>query len=315
MGGAFVAVADDATAVYWNPAGLANSAILDGSVQYTRTERPRNPDATQATTGGWQTSTTFVGFALPSLGLSYLHTRTERVVGSTAGSPDVREQDRPGVAVVNSLAVDQFGVTLLQSLLPNVVVGSTLKLGRGSAQATSLAAGLSLSEAFDQEMQLSSAAQTRFDFDLGVLALVGPLRLGLVGRNLREADFAPDDASGSGRLQRQVRLGVAFTPGFTPLRTSAARPSLTIAVDADLTSTPWPAGDQRHVAAGAEWWVARRVLGLRAGLRANTIGDARTVGTAGASVAVRRWILVEGQYASGAETAGQQWTVGGRLTF
>ena len=34
MGGAFVAVADDATAIYWNPAGLINvvsSAVLDGA--------------------------------------------------------------------------------------------------------------------------------------------------------------------------------------------------------------------------------------------------------------------------------------------
>jgi hypothetical protein len=315
MGGAFVAVADDVTAVYWNPAGLANSAILDASVQYTRTERPKNPGAVNATMGGWQTSTTFVGFALPSLGLNYLHTRTERVLGPTAASGDVRQQDRPGVAVVNSLAVDQLGVTFLQSLLPNVVAGSTLKLARGSAAATSLAPGLPLSGAWEQGAQLSADAKTKFDFDLGVLALFGPLRLGLVGRNIREADFAPDDTSGSGRLQRQVRLGVGFTPGFTPQHTAAARPSLTIAFDADLTSTPWPGGDQRHVAAGVEWWIPRRIVGLRAGVRANTIGDARTVGTAGASVALRRWMLVEGQYASGTENAGQQWTVGGRLTF
>src|SRR4029450_12309789 len=30
MGGAFVAVADDASVTWWNPAGLPNSLILDG---------------------------------------------------------------------------------------------------------------------------------------------------------------------------------------------------------------------------------------------------------------------------------------------
>jgi len=30
MGGAFVAVADDASATWWNPAGLPNSLIIDG---------------------------------------------------------------------------------------------------------------------------------------------------------------------------------------------------------------------------------------------------------------------------------------------
>src|SRR6185503_20379672 len=32
MGGAFVAVADDASATWWNPAGLPNSLIVDGVV-------------------------------------------------------------------------------------------------------------------------------------------------------------------------------------------------------------------------------------------------------------------------------------------
>ena len=33
MGGAFVAVADDVTAVYWNPAGLANGGVIDAALQ------------------------------------------------------------------------------------------------------------------------------------------------------------------------------------------------------------------------------------------------------------------------------------------
>lgn len=315
MGGAFVAVADDVTAVYWNPAGLANSAIFDASVEYTRTESPAHQGAAPSAAGGWRMSTTFVGFAVPSLGVSYLRTRADRTSGPTAGSADVRQQDRPGVAVVNSLAVDQIGVTLLQSLLPNLVVGSTLKLARGSTRLTTFVPGVSLSDAFDQGAEVSSAAATKFDLDMGVLAVFGPFRLGLVGRNLREADFAPDDATGSGRMQREVRAGFAITPGFTPHRSSAARPSLTIAFDTDLTSVTLPAGEERHVAGGIEYWVGRRHVGLRAGLRANTLGDSRTVGTVGATVAVRSWVLVEGQYASGRDNVAQQWSFGGRVTF
>ena len=43
MGGAFVAVADDASAVYWNPAGIATGATFDFQVS------------------GRQSSTVFVG--------------------------------------------------------------------------------------------------------------------------------------------------------------------------------------------------------------------------------------------------------------
>ncbi len=66
MGGAFVAVADDASAVYWNPAGIATGATFD--VQFS--------------TG--RESTLFVGAALPVLGASYY--RTSQAAGFTTVS-------------------------------------------------------------------------------------------------------------------------------------------------------------------------------------------------------------------------------------
>ena len=53
MGSAFVAVADDASAVYWNPAGIATGSIFDLQVSVAKG------------------STVFVGAALPVFGLSY----------------------------------------------------------------------------------------------------------------------------------------------------------------------------------------------------------------------------------------------------
>jgi hypothetical protein len=43
MAGAFVAVADDATAAYWNPAGLTNGAFMSLLLDYQRTERWVDP--------------------------------------------------------------------------------------------------------------------------------------------------------------------------------------------------------------------------------------------------------------------------------
>ncbi len=314
MGGAFVAVADDATGMYWNPAGLANGPLFDASAQRTMTSAPVSQANAPAAGGGWRASTTFVGFALPSLGVSYLRQRIQQAISPTAASADGRQQDRPGVAPVSSLATDQVGVTLLQSLFPRLVVGTTLKVVRGS-YAASASSAASLLAAFDEAAQLPASAVTRFDLDVGVLAFAGPVRVGFVGRNIRQPDFAPDDASGAGRVHDQLRVGFALTPGFVINRTAAALPPTTIAVDADLTRSTVMGAEERHVAAGLEHWLAGRSVGIRAGVRANTVGDLRPMATAGGSVAIRRGLLLEGQYARGDHQTGQQWTVAGRMLF
>ena len=76
MGGAFVAVADDATAVYWNPAGIATGATFDFQVAFA-------PD-----------SSVFVGASLPVLGLSYY--RTEHRAGLPTVSPLRTDKTREG---------------------------------------------------------------------------------------------------------------------------------------------------------------------------------------------------------------------------
>ncbi len=45
MGGAFVAVADDATATWWNPAGLATGAYFSSVVERGSTTEPRETQA------------------------------------------------------------------------------------------------------------------------------------------------------------------------------------------------------------------------------------------------------------------------------
>src|SRR5574338_749306 len=62
MGGAFVAVADDASAVWWNPAGLASGPFFSLLVGHQRQEEP---------------DSRVTGFAIgtPPLGLSYMHLR------------------------------------------------------------------------------------------------------------------------------------------------------------------------------------------------------------------------------------------------
>ena len=112
MAGAFTAVADDASATVWNPAGLASGSFFSVAVDGSRF------DAQNAQ---------FVGVATPPLGLTYYRSATGGVGNSR-----------------NSLVAHNFGVSLVQSLGDTgVAVGTTLKWIHGvtsSPDAASLSA-------------------------------------------------------------------------------------------------------------------------------------------------------------------------------
>src|ERR1700681_2567194 len=74
MGGAFVAVADDATASWWNPAGLASGAYFNGILEYGRP--------------ALSSPTTAVELAFPALGVSYSRLTISEIqpIGSTAAN-------------------------------------------------------------------------------------------------------------------------------------------------------------------------------------------------------------------------------------
>jgi hypothetical protein len=100
MAGAFTAIADDASAVFWNPAGLAAgsffSLVLDRNVLD-------------------HDSATLIALGTPPLGLSYYRTATGELAGGGG-----------------SLVTHHAGVTVLHSLGDRLAVGATLKLVRGT---------------------------------------------------------------------------------------------------------------------------------------------------------------------------------------
>jgi hypothetical protein len=150
MGGAFTAVADDASAVYWNPAGLASGAffslVVDGNAR---------DDG----------STTLIGLGTPPLGLAYYRIATGELANGR-----------------NSLVAHHAGVTLLQSVGDRLAVGGTLKLVHGVA-ASSTGATVSTNR-FDADLGVMARGSlgrlglsvhnlTEPDFD----APDGPLKL------------------------------------------------------------------------------------------------------------------------------------------
>lgn len=267
MGGAFVAVADDASAVYWNPAGLGTGATVDAQIEVGRQER------------------VFAGLAIPSLGLSYWRLPTVLVSGG-------RQEEGSGEVRLGVLETSSFGITLLQTVVNGIVVGSTMRLVRGQVEA--------------------AGARTSFDLDAGVMASVGTVRVGLTARNLRQPEFPVSGGSQSVSLNRQVRLGVALVPRSRP---SGAHGPFTIAADLDLTKSTLESGQQKELAVGGEYWWGAGRLGTRGGLRFNTLGEHDRVGSAGVTVGLPRSIFIEGQMTKGRQDTRNNWGISARVTF
>jgi hypothetical protein len=119
MAGAFTAVADDATAAVWNPAGLASGSFVSLIIDGSRFDRQ---------------STLFAGFGSPPLAVTYLRSATARQSNGR-----------------NMLVTHNFGVTLVQSIGDTgVAVGTTLKAVHGvtSAEGVPSASG----NAFDADV-------------------------------------------------------------------------------------------------------------------------------------------------------------------
>jgi hypothetical protein len=297
MGGAFVAVADDSSATWWNPGALAAGPFFDSTLGRGEVE----PASFERGTASW------VALATPSLGLSNYRTRlaSTRPLDPTAGGAGNREEDGGAVPVAH-WQVSQWGVTLVQTLLPGVHAGATLKYMRGTVRTgvapdgADDAAGLDVAEALTD-----GDRQSRFDLDLGVLAVAGPVRVGVLARHLREPDFG---AAGP-RFDRQVRVGAAFDAA------AVGGPELVLSVDTDVRAYASATGERRVVAAGVEQWLAGRRVGLRAGVRRNRAGAREQVYTAGASVRVTDALYLDGWLARGRDDAHRAWGVATRVTY
>ena len=293
MGGAFVAVADDATAIYWNPAGLTDvffSNVLE--VQRTDTRLDADPLRREGTSE----LTTFAALASPALGLSYYRLRSWQV-DRVSGEVDAER----ATASLTSLVTHHAGITLVQRFAPGLTVATVLKAVRGTAAVGSAAGTAPVRALFEQASGLTGRSTTQLDLDVGVMIGVGAVKVALVGRNLREPEFAAaDDAAAS--LVRQFRAGLAVRPSG----------SLVVAVDVDLGSTDTVAGPRRAVAVGAEQRVGWLIV--RAGGRVNVEDDRpEPIGALGLSLEVLSGFWLDGQVTGGRDDGDRGWGVSARV--
>ena len=313
LGGAFVAVADDATASWWNPAGLATGAYFNVVLERGRTTEPAEPDETGGSPARRVSSGGFSA-AFPALGLSYYRLRASEigVPASTAAPGDGRQDQRAGATAglirfgqFRAIRYSQYGATVGQSIGDHFVVGSTVKVIRAGAESRITVGEDHL---FDAADDLDVAVKTRTGLDLGAMASFNRLRVGLSVRNVHELNVGTDDDPFI--LARQARAGVAVLGGK-----HGVLEAVTVAADADLTTAAGLFGDTRHVATGAEAWLFARRLGVRGGGSVNSIGERRPSGSVGVSVAPLSGFFVEAAWTEGRDASLRGWTTSLRVTF
>lgn len=310
MGGAFVAVATDSTATWWNPAALASGPFLDVSIARAVTEA-RGSYPARRDTASW------FALATPPFGFSYYRLRLTDIQPyagppETADNPTVTEsgsrQDRRAGLPVRSVAAGQIGITLVQTLIPGFHAGATLKYLRGTVYSAREDTLLAPDAALDRGDELEGGASDgAFGVDVGVIAVAGPFRAGLLARNAVEPEL--DSGGAIARLDRQWRVGVAYDA------VKAGGPPLIVAFDADVSTTPALSGDRRNIAVGAEQWLWNERLGIRGGARFNTVGARERAATAGASVAVRAGFFLDAHAVGGGSEDDRGWGVAARVSF
>ena len=249
MGGAFVAVADDATALYWNPAGLATGATFDFQVSGGLTPVPvpgSDPNGTNF----------FIGAAMPVLGIELL----PHSYSSSAHLTD-KTGDREGCRSVFSRP-QTSGVTVVQTIVPNVVIGTTARLVRGGIEG----------------FRSRTTARLRC-WGHGA----GGERPSRNHRPEPQSARVSKRRRGRSKMRRQVRAGAALAPRSLP---SGVHGPFSLAIDADLVKTPSATGDVRMAAIGGEYWIGQGRLGARGGVRWNTLDTAHRAISGGLTLQV-----------------------------
>ena len=298
MGGAFVAVASDSSATWWNPAGLAAGPFVDVALGSATVEMSDKLPV-------WRHKASWFALGTPMVGVSYYRFRiTDIQPFDPTGQGGAGRQDRRAGVPVRSLSARQFGVTLVQALVTDIHVGATLKYVRGTFSEDRDDGLAPVSELLDRGEALDEGGNVgRFDMDVGLLAVAGTLRIGATMRNVLQPEF------GTMRLPRQVRVGVAVD------RERVGGVPLTIAVDADVTAYRTPTGRRRVVALGGERWLMAKRVGVRAGARMNAVGPRERSATAGASVAIRTGVYVDGHAVRGGSADDKGWGLAARVSF
>lgn len=292
MGGAFVAVADDASAVYWNPAGLATGHFLSLLVDRVESTRRRDPDRPGAATAADSGTIS----ALSTNEVAFAHYRLRL---------DQARVEPAAAAALQSVRLQHVAIGGAGQLLPGVSVGTTLRYVRGIAATSPAESGSPVDSLLRAADTAGARGQGAFDIDVGLMIGTETVRAGLVARNLRQPSFVMP-GGGTVDLDRHVRAGLS-------VRTVAG---LLVAADVDLQARSDAIdGQRRNVAVGAEHWFGQW-LGVRGGARANVEAqDPRLIYAVGMSFALASGVFLDAQVTRSRDAAERGWGVAARVGF
>jgi hypothetical protein len=279
MGGAYVAVADDSTAVYWNPAGLTHVQHMEvAAIQQGRDDTALNFGTNQVGSQYFFMSGAATLPDIGSLGLAVMRFGVGNIDQTTSqggsGPPNVigtfSEQD---MAVLLGYAHN---------------IGKAFSVG---VTAKSLWGGTNGLVSDPADGITGDANYSYFGADLGILAKFGEMSQSLeglvLGVNLQDAvntgvNWNTD--GGAESVDMNAKAGLAYSLPFDFLKDS--RSSITLAVDADPKYSTL-----MHY--GIEYWY-KDVLAMRAGVRQFTAGTQTNEPSFGASF---RFYMLQVDYA------------------
>lgn len=249
MGGAFVAVADDANAVMHNPAGLGYMTTPKGSFTHVRMF-------------SGVVNYNYAGIVLPlgnagSLGASFSMISEESDI----------YQER------------SIALSYSRKIIEVLSLGANLKMLNTSFDADN--------PWVTGNPYFVESSATGFTLDLGVLAKPVPgLSIGLSGENLIPADITVSETEEE-KVPVNVRFGLAYK--LSKIAASAQQPALKEVLSTTIISVEGAMREEREVnavkiRAGLEAWFANRMVGLRAGYRVKKVQETSSSAAVGGSL-------------------------------
>ena len=276
MGGAYVAVADDSTASYWNPAGL--TAIKHMEVELVQQAQESAPLALGTNDVGSQYFIMTGGMTLPDIGsfgvavLRFGVSGIEQIPSSSAAQYNCATCAPP--AAIGTFGTQDLALLLsyARTIVPAVDLGVTAKIldgGTSGLQADPGGDGITGNVSYDY-----------FGLDLGVMVKFGELtpylkglNLGVNLQDLLNTGVKWTDDSTAEAVDMNAKSGLAYSLPFDFLRANHTTMALALDMDPKYSTL---------IHYGAEIWY-KDTLAFRAGMRQFTSGLQSNEVSAGAS--------------------------------
>ncbi len=251
MGGAFVGLADDSTAVYWNPAGLVRIPNMEfaASEQVSRESLGLNELGSQYIFLSGAVTAPHLG----SFGAAFMHFGVGGIPQVSGLNSDGSPHEIGTFSSADNGLLAGYGMRVL----PSLSAGASLKwIGGGTS---GLVAGSGV---------LGDATYSYAGLDLGLMVDFGALAKAVQGLSLglnfqdllntgvswKNTASSPTDA-----VTLNPKLGLGYQPDLMFLRSTGSRMSLAFDVDPRY-------GSNMLYHLGGEFWY-RETLAFRAGLR------------------------------------------------